>query len=569
MVVAGRTLSVSEALVEVLAALGVRHAFGILGGAIAPFCQELSRSAVQLTHFRHEAGAAFAAIECSLATGRPVVVFGTTGPGVTNMITGMAAARWEGAKVIFVSGVTPASLRGRWAFQETSAYTMGVADLFSAGPLFHHAAVIEDAVELEVTASRLAVGLTRPNGFVAHIGLPLSVQGAVTNAPTKPRFSSLRPPVCDSGSVATCVELLTQEPFLIWAGFGARNSAPAVRALAERAGARVMCTPRAKGVIPEDHPLYVGVTGLGGHEEPGHYIRTARPARTLVLGTRLGEFSSFWSEELVPREGFIHVDLDPSAFGAAYPSVPTLGVNAEIGAFLDALLAAWPDGSRRWPLGQVEDLGLPRLTPRDEGPVRPSYLMNVVQRVVIDETDAPVITEAGNAFSLGSYYLRFRSANRYRVSTGFGSMGHATAGVVGAAMGREGKAVAIVGDGAMLMLNELTTAVACEADAVWIVLNDARYGMIAQGMQSLGWEPFATDFPRADFVALARALGAHAVRADREEEVEGALRVAMATRGPIVVDVTIDPQEIVPSGRRNKSLTKQGKRSSPRPPPRL
>jgi acetolactate synthase-1/2/3 large subunit len=567
MVVSGRQISVSEGLVQALVALGVEEAFGILGGAIAPFCLELARSTIRLTHFRHEAGAAFAAIECSLATGRPVVVFSTTGPGVTNLLTGMAAARWEGAKVVFVSGCTPASLRGRWAFQETSAYTMGMSDLFAAGALFHHAAVIEDAVELEVTASRLAVGMTRPNGFVAHVGLPLSVQGATATAPPRPRFSSLRPPACSPDSVATCVEVLRTDPFVVWAGFGARNSAPAVRALAERTGARVMCTPRGKGIIPEDHPLYIGVTGLGGSDAPMHYIRMARPARALVLGSRLGEFSSFYSEELVPREGFVQVDLDPTAFGAAYPSVSTLGVNAEIGAFLDALLAAWPEGARHWPLGQVADLTLPRLVARPAGPVRPSYLMSTVQRVIVDETDATIITEAGNAFALGSHYLRFRSPNRYRVSTGFGSMGHATAGVVGAAIGRDHKAVAIVGDGAMLMLNELTTAVACDADAVWIVLNDARYGMIAQGMEALGWEPFATEFPRADFAGIAEALGARAARVEHEEALETALRAAMSARGPFVVDVAIDPSEAVPSGKRNASLTKQRRRSNP--PPRF
>ena len=129
---------------------------------------------------------------------------------------------------------------------------------------------------------------------------------------------------------------------MIWAGFGARHAGPGVRALAEPAGARVMATPRAKGVMPEDHPQYLGVTGHGGHSTVEEYMTQARPARTLVLGSRLGEMVSFWSPDLVPREGLVHVDLDPNVFGAAYPGVPTFGVQAEIGAFVEALIAAWP-----------------------------------------------------------------------------------------------------------------------------------------------------------------------------------------------------------------------------------
>ncbi|HVR20327.1 MAG TPA: thiamine pyrophosphate-dependent enzyme, partial [Polyangiaceae bacterium] len=151
----------------------------------------------------------------------------------------------------------------------------------------------------------------------------------------------------------------------------------------------------------------------------------------------------------------------------------------------------------------------------------------------------------------------FSRPGRYRASTCFAAMGHASAGVLGAALGPS-KAVAIVGDGALLMQNEINTAVSYGLRAVWIVLNDARYGMIAQGMQSIGWKPFATDFPRTDFVAIARAMGADGRRVDRECDLEAALRAGLAAPGPFVIDVIIDPSEIVPSGRRNRSLEAQG-----------
>ena len=553
--------TVAESLVDALHGLGVQHAFGIFGGGIAPFCQAVYQSPIRLVHTRHEAGAAFAAIESSLATGRPTVVIATTGPGLSNMYTGMAAARAEGAKVLFISGTTPPAQRGRGAFQETGGAFSSLSPLFVSGNLFHHAGVIDDPAELDTTLSRLASGFGRPQGFVAHLGLPLAVQTARREL-SLPRVTTVPPGACDHLVSVECAELLASERFVIWAGFGARAAADLVQTLAEASGAHVMCTPRGKGVMPETHPLYLGVTGLGGHARVNEYLTRARPARALVLGSRLGEMSSFWLPELAPREGFIHVDLEAEAFGTAYPDVQTIGVQAEIGTFLRDLLRVWParvTRAKSHPLKTAE----PPLVARSESAVRPSYLMQCIQQEVVEHSEAIVITEAGNSFSLGSQKLHFARAGRYRVSAGFGSMGHATAGVLGAAIARGNKAFAIVGDGAMLMLNEINTAANYGIGAVWIVLNDARYGMIEQGMRSVGWTPFETDFPRADFVAIARAMGADGVRVDREQDVAAALQLGLASLGPFVIDVIIDPTEIAPAGQRNASLTKQGLSTMP------
>lgn len=550
------SVTVSEGLASLLADLGVTHAFGIIGGAIAPFCEALNRSSIELMHFRHETGAAFAAIEASIASGKPVVVFSTTGPGLTNSLTGMAAARWEGAKVIFVSATTGPVQRGRFAFQETSAYTM-LPGLFSAGPLFHAAALIEDPAELAVISARLASGLERPGGFVAHIGLPVAVQTADAGPPPRPRLSSVGPPSVSAAQIDECVQLLSQGSFAIWVGFGARKAAAAIRALAEMTGARVLCSPRGKGIFPESHPQFVGVTGLGGHATVERFFREQKPERVLVLGSRLGEFTSFWGGELVPPKGFVHVDVDSEAFGAAYPSAETVAVQADVTAFVAALCASWPASASR-PVAARRDSLPARTPPRRERTVRPSYLMEAIQRVVVENSRAIVITEAGNAFALGTHHLHFDEPGRYRVSTGFGSMGHAVSGVVGAALGSGRRAVAIAGDGAMLMQSEISTAVQYGIDTLWIVLNDSRYGMIEQGMRSLEWSPFATEIPPADFVMIARGMGADGVRIEHESQIDAALELAMHAKGPFVLDVVIDPSERAPSGKRNQSLARQG-----------
>lgn len=552
------SVSVSVALLDALARLGVTHAFGVMGGAIAPFFRALSTSTIECLHFRQEGGAAFAAVEASLATRRPVLVFTTAGPGLTNALTGMLAARWDGAHVILVSAATSAVNRGRIATQETSGATIG-GGLFLPGGALHYATSLDHPAQLGPVVAQLGHGLQRPGGFVAHISLPIDIQNAAVGARVRLVDHGDAAPMCSPQIIEHHAALLRGRPFTMWVGFGARHAAAQVRHLAEVTGARVMCSPRGKGIFPEDHPQFIGVTGLGGHPEVDDVLIADRPAYTLVLGTRMGESTSFWAGELTPGEAFLHVDTDPSVFGAAYPDVQTHGAVADVGRYCTALVAALGPSTSAVPARS--DAGPPavvRPVPRAEGPVRPQHLFAEVQRVFIDEHDAWIMAESGNSFCWSTHLLRFKRPGQYRVSTGFGSMGHATTAVVGAAIARRGKAVALVGDGAMMMTNELHAAVQYGADAVWIVLNDAQYLMCAQGMAVMGWEPFHCALPRVDFVAMARAIGADGERVTCEAEVGAALERARRVRGPWVIDVTIDPEEAPPSGRRNRSLMQQG-----------
>jgi acetolactate synthase-1/2/3 large subunit len=554
-----RFAKLSDVLVEILEDLGVETAFGLIGGSIAPFAEALGSCSIKVVHCRHEGGAVFAAIEASFVSGRPSLVFTTTGPGLTNALTGVVAARRDGAKVILVSASTAAPQRGRWAFQETSTYTMPISGLFTSGPIFHYAVSVEQPAELPEIARRLAIGAQRPEGFVAHVAVPLAAQNARAMTPSSAKTISSLIPGSSTEMALDYASVLMEEPFAIWVGFGARDAAGPIRELAERTGAPVLSSPRGKGIFPEDHPQFVGVTGFGGHESVRTFMTEERPAYMLVLGTRLGEFTSFWDQMMVPSKAFIHVDLDPEVPGVAYPSVQTFGVQAEIGAFVQSLLTHIPARITRG-----RSRSIPRhippvpLSPRMEGPVRPGFLMEVIQRVIVEGSDAVVMTEAGNAFAWGSHALRFDQPGRYRVSTGFGSMGHATAGILGAALARRGKAVAICGDGAMLMNNEVSTAVHYNLPAVWIILNDAQYGMIDHGMRALGMDPVETGIPPCDFVMIARGMGADGVRVERESDVDPALVMALEAGGPFVVDVIVDPRSPAPFHRRNQSLNEQG-----------
>lgn len=550
------SLTVVEAVVRMLESLGVRYAFGVSGGGMAPIWDSLESSGIQVLHFRHECGAAFAAIESYFADGHPVVVFTTTGPGITNALTGLMAARWEGAKVILISACTTASQRGRWAIQETSNFTMPSAEIFTSGSVFNYANTIESTEELLQVSRRLALGLGRPDGFVAHLSIPTSLQTSLLKTPL-PRlnpYNSLPSP--SQEVVIESAKLLSEGPFAIWLGFGARNAAAEIRQLAQKTGAAVMCSPRGKGIFPEDHPQFVGVTGFAGHKSVVTYMQEERPLRILVLGTRLGEFTSFWSPTMVPKRGFVHVDIDPDVPGVAYPAAETFPVHSDVKMFVQALLEHIPENLSH------SKISLPRwqspVSPRTEGLVRPEVVIDAIQRVIVEGSDALVMAESGNSFAWAIHCLRFTQPGRYRTCNGFGAMGHFVTGVVGAALARNGKAVAIVGDGAMLMNNEVNTAVKLQIPAVWIVLNDARYNMCDQGMGVLGFKSIDTKFPATDFAMLARSLGADGIRVETESDVETALEKALSSDVPFVVDVVIDPTRLAPSMSRFQSLIEQG-----------
>ncbi|MDZ8033599.1 ScyA-related TPP-binding enzyme [Nostoc sp. DedSLP04] len=550
-------ITVAAAIVKMLEDLGVRQAFGLFGGGITPLVAMLEQSSIQVLQFRHETGAAFAAIESYFANSRPVVVFTTTGPGITNALTGMFAARWEGAKVIFLSPSTSTQQRGRWAFQETSAYTMSNTSIFTSGKLFHYATTIECSDELPVTARRLALGLGQPGSFVAHLSVPPVIQTSFLKASIPRITSSLILPSAGEDTVWKSVQLLSEGPFAIWVGFGAKDAGEEIRQLAERTGSAVMCSPRAKGIFPEDHPQFVGVTGFGGHSSVLTYMQSQSPLRVLVLGTKLSEFTSFWNLEMIPSRGFIHVDIDPEVPGVAYPSVETVPIQSDVGEFVKALLKHFPKRSDRLP---VLSLPRPKFDPIDsqnDGLIRPEILMDRIQRVIVENSDAIVITEAGNSFAWGTHWLRFNTPRRYRVSTGFGSMGHAATGVVGAALARNSKAVAILGDGAMLMNSEISTAVKYKIPAVWIVLNDGHYNMCDQGMNLLGFNGVDAEIPSTDFVMIARGMGADGIRVEQEADVEAALEKGLISNVPFVIDVVIDPTRPAPIGARIQSLISQ------------
>ena len=561
-----RERTVAEALADGLAAMGVTRAFGVSGGAISFFWAALAGSGIEVTHFRHESGAGFAACEASIVTGAPVLVFVTTGPGLTNVLTSVYAARHEGARVVLVGARTDDAYQGRAPIQETGPRTLPYEGIFTAGPLFDYAASVTRAADLPAVVDALAEGMGRPAGFVAHVSLALSVQRAPVAAAepgspaTVPSADSPEPEPGPAGDAEAAYRTLRDRPWVMWVGRGAAQAAGSVRRLARAAGVPVMATPRGKGVFPEDDPAYLGVTGVAGHDSVRIHLERHSPEHVLVLGTRLGDSSSGFSEAYVPRSGFIHVDVDASVPGAAYPEASTTAVIGDAGTFCDRLAALFEaDGVER-PAPDIDprpfdDRAAP---PASTELIDPRDVMAAVQRVFV-ESGVLVMAETGNALAWAVNRLRFDDPRHWRTCSGLvASMGHFATGVVGAALVARNGAVAVVGDGAMLMANEVSTAVHVGAPAIWIVMNDSRYNMCAQGVRALGLPAVDCAIPMTDFALLAEALGARGMVVRRAADLVPAFRSALALQRPVVVDVRIDPEPVAPAGGRHAGLLRDG-----------
>ncbi len=541
--------NLADLVAQTFAEAGIRHAFGVSGGGIGRVWRALIDCPdIETLHFRHEAGAAFAAIEASLDRDGPVAVFCTTGPGITNAVTGLAAARSEGAKVVLVSPRTSPAQRGRGAVQETP---MPSADLFTPGWLFDEVFVMESTEEITGIACRLRHGFERLGSYVAHLSIPVSLQNAsVRQTSVDQSDYRICRPFPDPAAVRHVTQLMARNRFAIWVGHGARQATRQIRALVDLTGAPVLATPRGKGVVAEDHPQFVMVTGLGGHPSGIESLERYRPDFILVLGTRLGEPSSGWETRLIPPGGFVHVDIDSSVPGMALSS-PVLAIQADVGAFLDELLVRAEEIPHRPFHCPSPFVGVPSIY-RDANSIRPQALMAAMQQVVVD-AGVPLLVEPGSAMAWAANLLMMRRPSQLRIVGGFGSMGHMTCGVIGSALSRRGPAVCLTGDGSMLMNNEINTAAEYGIPAKWVVLNNGRYQMCEKGM---GFEPTEKHarFPQCDFVRIARGMGAQAIAVKRESELEPALRRALSDSRPFLLDVVVDSEQPPPFDSRLKTL---------------
>lgn len=558
------TATVVSLLLDYLEQHGVGHLFGIPGGPIMPLYEALyDRGRITPVLAKHEAGAAFMADGYARASGNIGVCCTTTGPGATNALTGLAVSYVDQVPVLLVTPQVPTHQFGMGAFQESGPEGIDLVSLFGSvtkwSTMIHHpdraAATVRAALRTMRSGRRGPV----------HLNIPLDFIGRLTVAEEmlSPERWRGRAQTFDRVAVREAAALLAgaRAPVIL-AGHGVNGARGwgALRALAERAGAPVATTFKAKGALPEDHPLSLGVFGYGGHPATREFVLGPGTDVLLVAGSSLGEVSSCGFDRRLGDKLIVQLDVDPDAIGRNYPVA--VGLTGDVRAGLTEMLYELERQERASPPVRRAVRSLPaRPLPAEgssTGALKPQALLRELASVL--PRDAMVFVDNGTIRTWCGQYLPIREPDSFFVNMGLASMGWATAAVIGGKLARPDRAAfALVGDAAFAMNGtEVHTAVELGLPVVWVVVNNGGHGMIYHGEKAQFGGKFVSSVFRKplDVAAMARGMGARALRVERPGDLARALRGAPLD-GPLVLDVITDLSERPPMGARVDALQKE------------
>ncbi|ROR32017.1 thiamine pyrophosphate-binding protein [Inmirania thermothiophila] len=586
-------IEAADLIVAYLEQLGVEYVFGVPGGAIEPLYNALARSArrggPRPIVARHETGAAFMADGYTRITGRLGVCCSTTGPGATNLITGVSSAYDNNIPMLVITAQTALNTFGKGAIQESSCTGVNTVGMFQYCTRYNTLVSHPEQLERKL-ASAVLSAFQSPAG-PAHLSIPLDIlRGpAPVSSPSFDLAALLRrPSLMDEDAVERLCQALTEarRPVIV-IGDGCSEAIGTLLEVALLLEAQVLTTPHGKGLVSPYHPLFRGVIGFAGHRSAERVLEDPGVDLVVAVGTGLGEFeSNAWDERGLLNRRLVHVEsteghLTRSPMARLHVRGRILSIFERVkDHLLERGYATREDlleGARRSVWGAPASGEAPRRhfelddedKCRDEGaPIKPQRLMTELTRLFPPSTR--YFADTGSSLAWTIHYLHpydRRVAGRrdahgglYRTCVNFASMGWAIGASVGAAVGARGTpVVCIVGDGAMLMSGqEITVALQERVPVVFVVLNDGALGMVKHGQRLGGAERIGTELPETDFAAMARAMGVpgHVIRSPQDLE---ALDVAAicARPGPTLLDVRIDPEEIPPMGKRVRVL--QGK----------
>jgi acetolactate synthase-1/2/3 large subunit len=539
------TRSGGQVLVDQLVLHGADLAFGVPGESYLAVLDALHDAPLRLIVTRHESGAANMAEAYGKLTGRPGVCMVTRGPGATNASNGVHTAFQDSTPMILLIGQVARDTVGREGFQELDYRAM-------YGAIAKWATQVDDAARLpEIVARAFSVATSGRPGPVV-LALPEDMLADRVDVPAASWYSTPTPAAPDPGALARLSGLLAQAraPLAIVGegGWTARTSVD-VAAFAEAQGIPVAASFRCQDYVDNASPAYAGHAGLAMDPALAKRIREADVL--LAIGGRLGEIPTAGYTLVrpgAPSQRLVHVHPDPDEIGAVYPT--ELGIVAGLESFAAAAraLESAGAGARAGLIeaahGEYErNLAEARELP---GPLQMSAVMAALRERLPAEA---ILTNGAGNFSVWAHrYYEFR---HYPSQLGprSGSMGYGVPAAVAAkAVHPDRPVVCITGDGDFLMTGqELATAVQEDLAVVVLVVNNAMYGTIRMHQErNYPGRVVGTDLRNPDFVAYARAFGAHGVLVERSEDFAGALDEALGCGRPAVIELRVDPQAITP-----------------------
>lgn len=539
----------ADMIVKSLEKLGVEVLFGIPGGTVIPLYDALYGSQIKHVLTRHEQAAAHAADGYARITGRVGACVSTSGPGATNLVTGIATAWMDSVPLVAITGQVATAAIGTDAFQEADIIGITL-------PVVKHSYQVRDVSKIPamIAGAFHLAGTGRPGPVLVDLPVDIQKGEAEFTWPESIRFRGYSPEfqtdLKNLPKAAATIEKAARPLIIAGGGVILSEASEILRQCAERWKIPVATSLLGKGAFPESHPLSVGMVGMHGVLAANRAVCEAD--LILAVGTRFSDRSTGRGDQYGRNANVIQVDVDRAEIDKNIQS--DLSLLGDARQVLSELYGAvkkfpkrreWLEAIRKWK--EEQEAGKSR-------GLTPSFILEVAREVAGD--DVVVTTEVGQNQMWAAQYFRIERPRRFATSGGLGTMGYGLPAAMGAAFARPGHPVlAIAGDGSLLMnIQELETCVRYRLPVKILLLNNSALGMVRQWQELFYGGRFSeTCYASPDFASIARSFGLFGTTVTEESQIRPALKQAFEASGPALVDFRISPEEkvfpMVPPGQ--------------------
>ncbi|MGI6495304.1 MAG: biosynthetic-type acetolactate synthase large subunit [Kiritimatiellia bacterium] len=533
----------AERVIRVLVEEGVDTVFGYPGGAVLDIYDELYKYGNRIHHYTtcHEQAAAHAADAYARVTGKVGVVIATSGPGATNLVTGIANAYLDSSPVVAITGNVACDAIGKDSFQEVDITGITM-------PITKHNYIVKDVTRLaDVLREAFEIARSGRPGPVL-VDIPKDIQQA--DCDDGPRAAATPQKAYRNGkeAFAQAVKLIREcrRPY-IYTGGGTigSNATKELLELAEKIDSPIGSSMMGLSAVSHDHPRFLGMTGMHGKFAAGQVM--AKADLLIAVGTRFSDRATGNKVAFIQDKKVIHIDIDPSEIGKNIPAYVSLV--GDVRCVLEKLLAELPEGDRAAWHQEVEAIrnGPDNHLEMPEDTLNPETVIRAVNRHA--PKDTVVCTDVGQHQMWTAQYYHFSKPRSFITSGGLGTMGFGMGAAIGACIGNgKKKTVLFTSDGSFHMnMNEMATAVSNQLPLVIVLLNNNALGMVRQWQSLFFAKRYShTSLERhTDYVKLAEAFGAQGIRIKKLDELDAAVKAAFATQGPVLIEVAINEDEKV------------------------
>lgn len=535
-------MKVSEAIVKSLEREGVTTLFGYPGGAVLPIYESLRTSSIRHVLVRNEQSAAHMASGYARASGGIGVCLSTSGPGATNLITGIATAYMDSIPMLVITGQVNSDMIGKDVFQE--------ADITGATePFTKHNYLLKRAEDLpRVISEAFYIAKSgRPGPVLIDIPVDVQKEHILFEYPDKVTIAGYKPTTSGhAGQLKRTMQRIkgAKRPVIL-AGGGVicANALDELKAYAEKSGIPVVNTLMGIGALPMDSPLYSGIVGIHGHAHTATIL--SRADVVIVIGARMSDRAARNFTKLCGEADIIHMDVDPAEIGKVVEHhIPIVG---DAKCILKKLLeSAEKLDTEDW-LAEVKKHIEPARIPKGdrESYVHPAFAMETLSRLAAP--DAIMTADVGQNQIWAARHFSLTGSRRYMTSGGLGTMGYSLPAALGAKLASpEKQVICVTGDaGIQMLLGELGTIEESDAPMLIYLLNNRRLGMVRELQDNAygraGRHGIVLE-NNPDFVMIAKAYGLEGRRVEREADLEEALKEALNSKVPFLLECMIDPE---------------------------